>query len=249
MVDILQIEITRNCNLKCKHCNRTKEHHGNIDHDVYKNLLELYKGQIEWVKLQGLGEPYLNPFINELAKDAISLGYKTMTITNGTIPIYESAFNKIIFSIDTLDESRYYNMRGFNINDVVNNLLSCKHNKWNVEVNCVKTMYNTPDDIEELKTFCKTNKIPINIVSCEVWVDPFHSDYNIFYHEAVNAHCLHNDTIIKGSRSSFCEWGITSLYYDYLGRLHPCCIRMTDDYIIDDIETYDYINCCKNCPL
>lgn len=249
MIDILQIEPTRNCNLKCKHCNRDK-HHGSIEYTTYKQLLDEYKGIIPWVKLQGLGEPYLFNELNEYSQLAIGMGYKTMVITNGTIPILECAFHRIIFSIDTLDKSRYYDMRGTDLGPVLNNLLYCVNEGWPVEINCVKTKYNTPEDIVEIKAFAKKYNIPINIVPCEVWVDPCHKDYASRYADALEAYRIHgDDPKIIGRWSETCTWGLTSLYYDYRGYMHPCCIRMTDEYIIDDIETYDFKRCCLRCPL
>ena len=202
MSDILQIEPTRNCNLKCKHCTRTKFDHGSITYETYKQILDEYRGVIPWVKLQGLGEPYLFDELNDYSRVAIGMGYKTMTITNGTIPIHECAFHKIIFSIDTLDKSRYYDMRGGEIGLVINNLLYCISQKWPVEINTVKTIYNTPEDIVELKSFAKRHNIPINIVPCEVWVDPCHKDYTKRYDEALQSCLLHgDDPKIIGTRS------------------------------------------------
>lgn len=243
---ILQIEVSRVCNLKCKHCNRTFEY-GLINTEIFENLIDTHKGMVDIAKLQGLGEPFLHPNIYQYANYASKNEYYVMTITNGTIPITNpEVFDKIMFSIDTLSYDSYKNMRGGNLDAVINNLVRCiELGSTDIEINCVQTKYNSIQEIEDLKMFCKRNDIALNVVPCEVWVDPLHKDYINLKKDALEGHENHHVTIIP-DRKNYCKWGKTSFYYDYLGRSHPCCIRMTDDYIIDE---RDLDGCCTRCPI
>jgi MoaA/NifB/PqqE/SkfB family radical SAM enzyme len=243
VTDILQIEPTRNCNLKCKSCSRTSDLHGNISIETFKHILERHDiRHFDWVKLQGLGEPFLHPEIARLVNIAKSIGFKqVMTITNGTFPIIGD-FDRVVFSINTLDKSR-----NPNVDKVLWNLYSAMERRYNISINCVMTCDTTRSDIKEIRDLAEHNGVHIDFTPMEVWYGYEHECYQEARECALSTYELFN--IHYSHRILDCEWGITSLYYDYLGRLHPCCIRMNDGYIIEDEETFDYEECCKECPL
>jgi MoaA/NifB/PqqE/SkfB family radical SAM enzyme len=243
LTDILQIEPTRNCNLKCKSCTRTPDLHGNISIETFKQILEHHDPRyFDWIKLQGLGEPFMHPEIAQLVDIAKSIGFKqVMTITNGTFPIIGD-FDRVVFSINTLDRSR-----NPNIEKVLNNLDSAMERIYNVSINCVLSCDSNKNDVKEISKFAEQHGIHLDFTPAQVWYGCKHESYEEARECALNAYELFN--IHYTHRILDCEWGITSLYYDYLGRLHPCCIRMNDEYIIDDEETFDYEECCKECPL
>ena len=156
--------MSRNCNLKCKPCTRTNEH-GNIKLETYIDLLDEYQGIIPWIKLQGIGEPFLHPQIYSLARMAkYKYNYKVMIITNGTILPKINAFDRLIFSIDTIDPDRYNFMRGGDVNLVLHNLRECYKNRFPVEINCVQTKYNTVDDVNNIIELGYLLNIPCNVV-------------------------------------------------------------------------------------
>jgi molybdenum cofactor biosynthesis enzyme MoaA len=235
---ILQIEPTRECNLNCKTCVRKDgDYHGNISIEIYRSILVNTEPCLfDWVKLQGLGEPFMYPDIAQLVDIAKFYGYKkVMTITNGWFPIVGN-FDKVIFSINKLIPNSI----------PIKNLLDAKKRGYNVRINCVLSD-QSDNEIKELKFFADYYDIPLDITPMEVWYGCDHWKYDSYHDTVLDVYkrfglrCEH--------RLNNCEWSITSLYYDYMGRLHPCCIRMTDEYIISDLESYDFTNCCKECPL
>lgn len=98
-----EVDITDNCNLRCKHC---YHFHGKEDikaQDLQKSVWEkrfngLYKSGIRAVLLVG-GEPALRPDVLMLADKTFPLIY---VITNGTIKIPEKFSHRLFVSIDGL---------------------------------------------------------------------------------------------------------------------------------------------------
>lgn len=82
---ILQIDVSRECNLSCKICMRKnlKSHHGFMSFDDFKKILVSYN--FREVALHGWGEPLLNPEIWQMIRYAKDKGITTSLTTNGTL--------------------------------------------------------------------------------------------------------------------------------------------------------------------
>ena len=102
---IMQLEVTNDCNLRCKICMRTSRDVGYLNFEDFKRLpLKDFKE----IAFHGWGEPLLHPQLFEMISYAKSLGLKTSLITNGTLihknidNIFESRLDEIAFGIYTL---------------------------------------------------------------------------------------------------------------------------------------------------
>lgn len=235
-MDILQIEPTRYCNKNCETCVRDDlTQIGEISIDTYKTILENNKEEnFEILKLQGLGEPFLYSDIDKLTQIARDYNYTNiMTITNGSFPIIGD-FDRVVFSINKFtDKDR-----------AISHLINANQSKYNVSINCV--LYNqSKRDIDKLNEFAEINGIHIDFTPMELWYDCSHTKYQDQYEMVSSMYERFN--LIPEYRINNCEWSINSLYYDYLGRMHPCCIRMTDEYLVN--SDFDFTNCCKTCPM
>lgn len=243
-VEILQIEPTRRCNMSCKHCNRQNDT-SYISKEVFENILMLYPN-VDIIKLQGLGEPLMHPSINTLIQRAHEHGSNVMVITNGSLPI-PSGIDILIISLETMDPLKYKNLRGYDLCRVLENIKYAALNQ-KIIINCVQTHLTTSQDVQDVAKFARSINGEIWITPMEVWYDPLHQCYENSLNDALMAHEIHQNSC--NPRKDDCRWLKGKyIYYDYAGRLHPCCIRMTDEYIIDDIETYDFKKCCVRCPL
>lgn len=82
---ILQVEVSRECNLNCKICMRKnlKLHSGFMSFDNFKKILDSYN--FKEVALHGWGEPLLNPEIWQMIEYAKDKGIRTSLTTNGTL--------------------------------------------------------------------------------------------------------------------------------------------------------------------
>jgi molybdenum cofactor biosynthesis enzyme MoaA len=239
-MDILQIEPTRRCNKNCKTCVRDNlDQIGEISIEKYKEILEINKNEhFDILKLQGLGEPFLYSDIDKLTQIARKYNYDNiMTITNGSFPIIGN-FDRVVFSINR-----------FGVEEkVLTNLFDAKRRKYNISINCVLTD-QTKKEINELREVAERINVHIDFTPLEVWYGQSHPNHNTQYEMAK---LMYSRFELKpDSRIKNCEWCINSLYYDYLGRLHPCCIRMTDEYIVNEenIDNFNFIDCCCGCPL
>lgn len=240
-LEILQIEPTRRCNMNCKHCNR-KDDTGNISIEDFTRILNRFP-YVDTVKLQGLGEPLLHPQFKELLQICRDRGHKTMIITNGSLPIPEG-IDAVVISLETLDHEKYESLRGYNLDRVITNICEvASHQK--ITINCVQTHLTTSKDVNDVKVFVKSIGADIWITPMEVWEDESHDDYSVSFDNVEIAHKIHG-TSPNEERKLTCQWMKKYRYFDYLGREHPCCIRMTDEYILDNELNLN--QCCKNCP-
>ncbi len=116
----LDIELTSDCNLKCKMCWQYKDPNafprGMMDFNLFKKLIdEGAKNGLCAIKLQSRGEAMMHPKIFEYSKYAKDKGIMDIHLTtNGTLflkkgkidKLFNSGIDKLIFSIDDAhDES------------------------------------------------------------------------------------------------------------------------------------------------
>jgi MoaA/NifB/PqqE/SkfB family radical SAM enzyme len=242
LVEILQIEPTRRCNMNCKHCNH-KDNNGYISIDTFEKILSKYNN-VEIIKIQGLGEPLLHPNIGKLIELSHKHNSKVMIITNGSVPI-PSGIDQLIISLETVNPLKYKEIRNYDLEKVLLNIRYIA-TKQKVIVNCVQTNLTDETDIEGVKEFTESINGELWITPMEVWYDNLHKEYPESLKNVIDAYIIHN--INLKFRNSTCRWLTKKyLYYDYLGRAHPCCIRMTDEYLVN--SDFDFTNCCKTCPM
>ena len=126
----LDIEVTNRCNLGCEFCVREYYRNektgkldweqGDMDPDTFFGIMGEIAGKVPAVKLNWRGEPMLHPdlpaYVN--ATKEIGQAVEVMINTNGTLmngrrmaDLIESKIDRIIFSIDSIEESRYNKMR------------------------------------------------------------------------------------------------------------------------------------------
>ena len=116
------IEPTNHCNLKCPECpsglGALTRQLGLLKLDDYKNWIDQIKETSFYVQLFFQGEPYINKNLPEMIKYAQQNKIYVSISTNGhfinetnTDKILEAAPDKLIYSVDGLDEETYQNYR------------------------------------------------------------------------------------------------------------------------------------------
>jgi radical SAM protein with 4Fe4S-binding SPASM domain len=116
------IEPTNHCNLKCPECPSglgvLTRPLGLLSVDDFKNIVNQIKDTGFYVQLYFQGEPYINKNLPEMIRFAQSKNIYVSISTNGhyinqkTVEnIVENAPDKLIFSVDGLDEESYQNYR------------------------------------------------------------------------------------------------------------------------------------------
>lgn len=116
------IEPTNHCNLKCPECpsglGTLTRPLGLMKPDYFKEIIEQVSPAGFYLQLFFQGEPYINKNLPEMIRYAQSRGMYVSVSTNGHFiqksnldMLLYSAPDKIIFSIDGLDEGTYQNYR------------------------------------------------------------------------------------------------------------------------------------------
>lgn len=148
----VDIEPIAACNLKCPFCqvptwNRSCETKP-MSLSLFRKLIDQMPN-LKHLKLQGMGEPFLNPNLVEMIKIADNKGIKTLVVTNGTL-LTQELISKILdmkqltiaISFDSATKEIYEQSRvGAHFESVVNNiktLCSLKNGKRsNIEVKII----------------------------------------------------------------------------------------------------------------
>jgi MoaA/NifB/PqqE/SkfB family radical SAM enzyme len=217
--------------------------YGDITRETYIELLDRHK-DAKIVKLQGLGEPMFYPMIYDLIDIAKDRGHEVMIITNGTIRL-PNKVDYLVVSLETLNVERYKELRGGDISVVLNNIHDAYDRNLPLIINCVMTHLTTKQDVEEVHEFAMSIGANFWQTCQEVWVAPGHRDYEEGRKKAMKAAWLHEYYVKEKVRMKSCGWRQgTAIYYDYQGRQHPCCIRMSDEYLGAPSKTTG----CKECP-
>jgi len=116
------VEPTNHCNLKCPECpsgtGTLTRPLGLLKFNKYKNLIDQISPYTSYIQLFFQGEPYLNKDLPEMINYARSKKIFVSISTNGLLfdekridKVLASPPDKLIFSIDGLDEESYQNYR------------------------------------------------------------------------------------------------------------------------------------------
>lgn len=259
----LQIEPVRGCNLSCQHC-ITHDKFGKMDYSTFKRILD-DSPNARYVKLQGLGEPLLNTDLAFMAMYAHEKGCRVEVISNGTFvppPLLLDYVDTYVISMETCDPKLYAAIRGVPIDHCIETLEYMKNNfEGKIGINSVLTDDTTEGDLLVLREFADQYGAFVTTPMMQNWLSPGVEGYEQMrelVQEAIWAH-PGKFGLKDGHQEKFCQWCFNQAYYDYQGRLHPCCIRMSDQYDLGknwnglQMQTFrkerSWHSFCKNCPL
>lgn len=169
--DIVYLELTRACNLKCIHClnnSGIKQKDELTKDELLKLIKKLSSLGVQEIRFTG-GEPLLFNGIYDLIKFATEEGICTSLGTNGTLitkevakKLKESGLKKVVVSIDG-NKKTHDKIRGRkNYQKAMNGLKYLKQNDINVRVNSV-IMKSNMDDVIKLAKKMSRKKITIFI--------------------------------------------------------------------------------------
>lgn len=127
----MSIEPTTSCNLRCPQCpsglRSFSRPTGMLQGDLFAKLIDEQKSTLWYLTLYFQGEPYLNPGFLDMVRYASESGIYTATSTNAhymnpdnAAKTVESGLNKIIISIDGVNQESYEQYRvGGNLQKVL----------------------------------------------------------------------------------------------------------------------------------
>jgi len=101
----VQIESTTKCNLRCKTCRRTNETNCDMSFELFKSIIDEFKGFrliSRRLDLTGLGEPLFHPQIARMVEYAKNNGFHVSFTSNFTVINREKAVELIKARLDGL---------------------------------------------------------------------------------------------------------------------------------------------------
>jgi pyrroloquinoline quinone biosynthesis protein E len=132
-IQSIDIEPIARCNLKCPFCQvpgwERAEQTKAMSLENFKKIVDQFPSLAE-VKIQGMGEPFINKHMPELISYCSQKQISTYIVSNGTIlpkttqeKIIDAGLNKIWFSFDGATKATYESLRvGANYEHVLNNI-------------------------------------------------------------------------------------------------------------------------------
>ena len=169
--DVVFIEVTRECNLRCKHClndSGIKMKDELTAAETKKLIKNLAKAGIHEIRFTG-GEPLLNKHIYEYIKLCTDLGLSTSIGSNGTLiddevikKLKEAGLKRSVISLDGTEKIHDVIRGEGNFKKALNGIRLLKENGIDLRVNSV-IMKNNIDDVIELAKFLDSQKIKLYI--------------------------------------------------------------------------------------
>ncbi|MDG2343771.1 MAG: radical SAM/SPASM domain-containing protein [Flavobacteriales bacterium] len=176
----LSIEPTTTCNLGCPECpsglRQFTRKTGNLTPEINKKIIDELKNNLTYINYYFQGEPYINRHLFEMIKYANQNNIYCSTSTNGHFltdknckKTIESGLQRLIISIDGVDQKSYENYR---INGDFSKVITGTKNiiKWKEKLKSqtphiifqflvVKTNEHLIEDIKSLSKSLKINEL------------------------------------------------------------------------------------------
>lgn len=247
------IELTDNCNLKCKFCSVNNKYTNFISIESIKKILnEMSKLNIMDVYYTG-GEPLLHPEFDAIVEYGYKLGIRQTVLTNGVlINKHINILNKIMYLCVSLhgSEITHNKLVGSNCFSKVLNNIDIAKKYTNVKINY--TVFNENQDLNEMLfvlNICKNKNITVSFSkynnigagkknNCSIDIKKFVENLDIIsnknYHFTVNdcvAPCLVNEKFLYLTHG--CGAGYLFASIDYDGNVKIC---PSSSYVLGNIN-------------
>jgi MoaA/NifB/PqqE/SkfB family radical SAM enzyme len=239
----LQIEPTTRCNLQCSNCtHQTVKRPSDLGVDTLRKILKQHR-HVSWIRLQGLGEPFLCLNLGELCEIAQQHGHLTIT-TNGTCIDYDILpyLDSIIISLDSLDPEVNQKNKSphYNTHTVIENIIKISElGRPDIRVNFVRTSLNYHEE-QAIRDFCNLHNVKMDVTRVQNWFTPSHNDWAEMHAFVQKERDVFGE---MPRRKDDCSWlKGKSYYYDVHGKRHICCVRMNADQT--DLSPVG----CTECP-
>ena len=238
------IESTNRCNLDCVMCPRTEMNRstGNMDFDLFKEIIDQVAPTVDFLYLHLFGEPLLNKHILEMIAYGGEKGLKIGLSTNITLldkdvsqAILAGKLSFLILACDGYDEESFRNRRkGVDFAVVLRNMESFRDIRRQAGGDGPRTVVQTikfPDMSEDYEEQYKKfwegfGADNVCVKRMQNWA---HQS------EKVNAYSLESDHPLDDSRDVCVEpWRGLAIYWD--GRVVPCCNDYSGKEILGDLK-------------
>lgn len=214
--DTVMLEVTNNCQLKCKMCGREYKYGkemdcGNMDFEKVKTFIDKYGFYFNRIALTGLGEPLLYPKLKELAQYIKSKngGTSIFISINAQLPNLNDKLKEIAPFIDTFQVSLdgvgevYNKIRAKGEFETVEKNIKTlvelqKTHKFHLTLNTVVFSENS-SEMESIVSFAKDQKIrevTFNTLNQVSFDKPWHDD-NFYNSEQFKNDCSKAESLAR----------------------------------------------------
>jgi radical SAM protein with 4Fe4S-binding SPASM domain len=243
------VEPTNNCNLKCPECpsglGALTRPLGLLKNNEFKKIVDEIKEEGFYIQLFFQGEPYINKNLPEMIKYAQSNNMYVSISTNGHFVteknveyIVENAPDKLIYSVDGLDEESYQNYRvggsfarvDAGLKLLVETKKRLKKKRPFIEFQFI-VMKQNEHLIEEVKKYCKERGVD-KVVFKSMQVSNYENALKFLpSNEKYSRYKLLGDKVeIKNGLKNHCFaiWRTSVITWD--GQVVPCCFDKDADF-------------------
>ena len=247
----LSAELTNNCNLNCPQCSsgsgRMMRKRGFMDIDLFKRVMNELKPYLYNLNLYFQGEPMLHPLFFSFADHCFNT--HSVISTNGHYlsrenceKLVRSGLNKLIISLDGLDQETYskYRING-NIEKVIeglNNMTGAKerHNSsLKIEIQLLVNSFNE-HQIPQIRQFAKSIHASFKMKSMQIvnkeeiglWL-PSAGRFRRY-------EIKESEYVLKSSLPDRCArlWFNPVITWD--GKVVPCCFDKDAEHVMGDLN-------------
>ncbi len=249
------IEPTNFCNLRCPECpsgtGELTRPLGMLSVESFKEIIDQIYETGFYVQLFFQGEPYLNKHLGEMVEYAQKKNVYISISTNGNlfneknIDIFiRNAPDKIIFSLDGLDEETYQNYRvggSFKKADealqlITNTKQKLKLDKPFVELQFI-VMKQNENQIDDVVAYSKKRNVD-RLVFKTMQVNSYESAIKFLpTDKKYSRYVLEDGNIkVKGEQKNHCFalWRTAVITWD--GMMVPCCFDKDGNYVLGSLQ-------------
>jgi len=236
----VQIEPTTHCNANCEYCDHrligSELHH--MDFAYFRNLVAPLATLTRHIHLQGLGEPFLHPFIRKMLKLLKSKGFTTSLTTNGQSVDFICCryLDEIVFSLDGLSDDTNSLRHSIATNVVKESIEKVASNFSNTAIylTVVVGTHNF-DSLPELFDYVRRTKITSVYLVPLVEFNKFRYNLKKKQYEIIMEMCVTYSDVIRAHAFrtdvyAHCKWLREMLYISVDGFVRCCCVRASSKH-------------------
>lgn len=245
----IQLEVSTICNLRCRFClhgndtvmEKASVKKGLFDLNLFKKVIDDFSefpSTIKSLNLSGVGEPLLNPYLEEMiqyAKQSGKVEFVTF-ISNATLLTPDRSLSLINAGIDRVDISIYgitsghyldLTQKEIEFEDIVENISYFYKNRKNAQIS-VKAFENALSQ-SEIDLFYQTFSSITDFIFLQKMGDPFRV-------ETISQ--IIGEDKINTVNQLVCPLPFYHLFINQAGIVYACCIDYIDnDLKIGDVQT------------
>ena len=247
----ISAELTNICNLRCPECSsgsgRMQRERGYMDLDLFKRVIEELRPYLYNTNLYFQGEPMLHPLFFAFLANTENI--HTTVSTNGHFlseenseKIVRSGLNKLIISLDGIDQETYssYRINGDfkTVIDGIKNVTGVRkrfNSSLKIEIQCLVNKLNE-SQIPRIRDLANMVKAEFRMKSMQI-TEKKNIGYWLPLNRKAGRYKLKNgEYVIKNSLPDRCArlWFNPVITWD--GKVIPCCFDKNAEYILGDLK-------------